>query len=212
MLFSSISFITCFLPAVILLYFLVPQKYKNMVLLLASLFFYFYGEQVYILVILGSTLSGYLHGLLIDRSRHDTTRKLYLFSSIVVSGSALFLFKYVDFFVETLNVFGLDLPLLKLGLPLGISFYTFQILSYTIDVYRRTTPAQKNPADFATYLTLFPQLIAGPIVRYATIERQLASRTHSIDDFAAGARRLIIGLAKKILVANVLAKIGRAHV
>ena len=133
MLFSSISFITCFLPAVILLYFLVPKKWKNRVLLLASLFFYFYGEQVYLLVILGSTLSGYLHGILMDRAKRATTRKLFLVSSIVVSGSALFLFKYADFFVETLNAFGLDLPLLKLGLPLGISFYTFQILSYTID-------------------------------------------------------------------------------
>ena len=208
MLFSSISFITCFLPAVILLYFLVPKKWKNRVLLLASLFFYFYGEQVYLLVILGSTLSGYLHGILMDRAKRATTRKLFLVSSIVVSGSALFLFKYADFFVETLNAFGLDLPLLKLGLPLGISFYTFQILSYTIDVYRRTTPAQNNLADFATYVTLFPQLIAGPIVRYATIEQQLTSRTHSFDDFAAGARRLIIGLAKKILVANVLANLG----
>jgi len=210
MLFSSISFLYYFLPLVIIIYYLTPSKYKNFILLGSSLLFYFYGESIFIVIMLGQTFSGYIHGVFIERSKKRRTQKILLISSLVTGGFFLVLFKYTDFIFENLNHIGAGLPLLRLGLPLGISFYTFQILSYTVDVYRGNVPAQKNFLKFSTYVTLFPQLIAGPIVRYSTIAENLEKREHSFNDFAYGVKRFVIGLAKKVLIANVLANFGVA--
>ncbi|MHB8963547.1 MAG: MBOAT family O-acyltransferase [Saccharofermentanales bacterium] len=205
MLFSSVSFLYFFLPVVITVYFIVPQKMRNLFLLIASMFFYFYGESGYMPVMVATILSGYVHGLLIGKATGPAARRFWMISSVVWCGAGLLVFKYADFLILNVNRTGLDIPLLKLGLPLGISFYTFQIISYTIDVYRGKTLPQRNLVDFATYVTFFPQLIAGPIVRYTTIAEQLKTRTHSFADFSYGVRRLVIGLSKKILVANALA-------
>lgn len=207
MLFSSLSFLFYFLPAVMALYFLSPYRLKNLVLLLASLFFYFYGEPVYCLLMIAAILQGYLHGLWISRSNRH--KKLALISSIVVSAGILVTFKYSSFLAKNLNLaFGSSLPVFDLALPLGISFYTFQILSYTIDLYRGTAGVQKNLINFAAYVSLFPQLIAGPIVRYTTVESALTRRTHSVSDAAAGIARFITGLSKKVIFANTLGELG----
>ncbi len=203
MLFSSIPFLYYFLPAVLLLYFLVPRALKNAVLLLASLVFYAWGEPKYVFLMLGSIGLFYGCGLAIEKSKTQKGKKLWLTVSVVVSLALLAVFKYADFFVDSFNAAtGLSIPLLKLALPIGISFYTFQCLSYTIDVYRGNVPAQKNPISFGAYVALFPQLIAGPIVRYVDVARELDNRTHSWDNVALGLRRFIIGLSKKILLAN----------
>lgn len=209
MLFSSITFLYWFLPALLLLYFLVkPVKGKNLVLLLGSLLFYFWGEPKYTLLLLFSILSGYVHGLLIHRWRGTAKSKWALVSSIVVSLGLLGVFKYADFFLSTLNgVFRADIPLLKLALPIGISFYTFQLLSYTIDLYRGQTKLQRNPLTLATYVALFPQLIAGPIVRYSTVAAELEHREHTLEGFASGAFRFAVGLGKKVLLANTLGEL-----
>lgn len=208
MVFSSISFLYYFLPIVLLLYFLVPNKLKNSVLLVSSLFFYFYGEPKYLILMIISIVSGYLHGLWIfyaKRSGHD---KLPLLSSIVVSIGLLAFFKYSNFITENINwIFNTKIHLLNIVLPIGISFYTFQILSYTIDVYKGEAMVQKNIFSFATYVSLFPQLIAGPIVRYTTVEAELCRRTHSFADASYGISRFIIGLGKKVLIANTLGEL-----
>lgn len=209
MLFSSISFIYYFLPIVLMLYFLVPFKFKNFVLLISSLFFYFYGEPIYSILMLISILSGYLHGLWIYRSRKSRYAKIPLICSVVFSIGILLYFKYADFLIENINwIFGIKINSLKVVLPIGISFYTFQILSYTIDVYRGNAKVQTNFFNFAAYVTLFPQLIAGPIVRYTTVEQQLSNRKHSVEDFACGVNRFIVGLSKKVLIANTLGELG----
>lgn len=209
MLFSSISFLYYFLPVVLMLYFLTPFRFKNSILLLASLFFYFYGEPIYSVLMIVSSVSGYLHGLWIHKARRSRFAKLPLVSSIIVSVGLLVFFKYSDFFIENVNmVFNTRFSLLKLVLPIGISFYTFQIISYTIDVYRGDAKVQKNILNFSTYVSLFPQLIAGPIVRYTTIEDELATRKHTISNIAYGIHRFIIGLAKKVLLANTLGELG----
>ncbi len=211
MLFSSISFLFYFLPAVLLCYFILPFRLKNIVLLLFSLIFYFYGEPVYTLLMLGATLSAYLHGLLIDKYRGTKLSKLFLWSSVGISLLSLGFFKYADFFATNVNALtGIDLPLLKLALPIGISFYTFQTLSYTIDVYRGDAEPQKSYVKLATYVALFPQLIAGPIVRYTTVEKELAKREHSFENFAEGIRRFAVGLGKKVLLADVLGAMAKA--
>lgn len=208
MLFSSISFLYYFLPIVLALYFLSPWKLKNSVLLLASLFFYFYGEPMYSALMILSIVSGYLHGLWINRARGSRYAKIPVVSSIIFSIGLLVFFKYTDFFIENVNwVFKADIPLTRILLPIGISFYTFQILSYTIDVYRGEAKVQKNIFSFATYVSLFPQLIAGPIVRYTTVEEELNWRTHSFSDAAYGINRFIIGLSKKVLIANTLGEL-----
>lgn len=172
-------------------------------MLLASLFFYFWGEPLYTLLMLATILSAYVHGLLIDKFRGTVWARVFMISSVVISVTVLGYFKYVDFFINNFNaVFGTEVPLLKIALPIGISFYTFQTLSYTIDVYRGTAAVQKNPLRLATYVALFPQLIAGPIVRYTTVEDELSNRTHSFDNFAAGMGRFIVGLSKKVLIAD----------
>lgn len=210
MLFSSISFLYYFLPTVLILYFIVPKNRKNTILLIASLFFYFYGEPKYVVLMILSSVSGYLHGLWIEKAKVSGNGKLPLASSIVIGFSGLLFFKYTDFFIQNTNwLFNTNIPLLRLALPIGISFYTFQILSYTIDVYRGEAKVQKNLFDFMTYVTLFPQLIAGPIVRYTTIEAELEERTHSLKLFAEGVNRFVIGLSKKVILANTLGELGK---
>ena len=203
MLFSSVPFLFYFLPAALLLYFAVPRPLKNAVLLLASLFFYAWGEPRYVVLMLISIVQGYVFGLLIEKYRGWKAAKLFLSLSVLVSLGLLAYFKYADFFLSSVNaVAGLSLPLLKLSLPIGISFYTFQVLSYVIDVYRGTTAAQRNFIDLAAYVSLFPQLIAGPIVRYSDVAAQLQDRTHSVSAAAEGVRRFTVGFAKKVLLAN----------
>ncbi len=203
MLFSSIPFLYYFLPAVLAVYFLVPKNCKNAVLLMASLAFYAWGEPKYVFLMIATIVLFYGCGLAIGASRQVGWKKFWLTVSVVVSLGLLAVFKYADFFVDSFNsVTGLRVPLLKLALPIGISFYTFQCLSYTIDVYRGTAQAQKNPISFGAYVALFPQLIAGPIVRYVDVARELDERSHSWEDFYQGLRRFLVGLGKKILIAD----------
>ena len=206
MLFSSIPFLYTFLPCVLILYFLVPGWLKNTVLLLSSLFFYAWGEPRFVVFMVIAIVQGYVFGLLAEKFRDRPKRaKLCLWASAVVSLGLLCYCKYADFFISGFNTLtGLSLPLLHVALPIGISFYTFQILSYVIDVYRGDVTAQRNLIDLAAYVAMFPQLIAGPIVRYADIAPQLKHRTHTLADAAYGARRFILGLSKKVLLANVL--------
>ena len=206
MLFSSVPFLYYFLPATLLLYLVAPRCLKNAVLLLVSLVFYAWGEPRYIAVMLASVALGYVFGLLIERFRGRRAAKVLLALSVASSLAFLVYFKYADFFITNWNaVTGFAVPLLEIALPIGISFYPFQILSYTVDVYRGEVSAQKNPVDLAAYITHLPQLIAGPIVRYSDIDRQLGERTHILDKTALGIRRFIFGLAKKILIADALA-------
>jgi alginate O-acetyltransferase complex protein AlgI len=208
MLFSSIPFLFYFLPLVLAVYFLVPWKLKNTVLLLASLIFYGWGEPRYVFLMIASILLFYGCGLAIEKAKTKPWKKAWLTVSVVVSVALLCVFKYADFFITNFNaVTGLGVPLLKLALPIGISFYTFQCLSYTIDVYRGNVEAQKNPINFGAYVALFPQLIAGPIVRYIDVARELNHREHSMEKFVEGLRRFIFGLAKKILIANQLGEL-----
>ncbi len=207
MLFSSIPFLYYFLPVVLLVYFLAPRILKNSVLLLSSLVFYAWGEPKYVVLMAVTILSGYISGLLIEKTRGTKISKLLLFVSTLIITSFLIYFKYADFFIANFNaVTGLSVKLLKIALPIGISFYTFQILSYTVDVYRGE-PAQKNIIDLAAYVTMFPQLIAGPIVRYSDIALQLRERKHTAEYVALGIRRFVIGLGKKILIANQLGEL-----
>ena len=203
MLFSSVTFLYYFLPAVLILYFLVPRFLKNTVLLISSLVFYGWGEPKLLGLMIFTILMFYFCGLMIGRSQTQKAKKLWLTVSIVISIGLLGLFKYADFFIDSFNaVTGLSVPLLRLALPVGISLYTFQSLSYTIDVYRGNVPAQKNPVSFGAYVALFPQLIAGPIVRYVDVARELNERQHSWEDFCLGLRRFLVGLGKKILIAD----------
>ena len=207
MLFSSIPFLYYFLPLVLAVYFLTPARFRNAVLLLASLIFYAWGEPKYVLLMLASILSGYGFGLLQERYRGQKGAKLFCGLSVAVSLSFLLYFKYADFFLENFNAAtGLGVPLLRIALPIGISFYTFQIISCRVDVYRGE-PAQKNLIHLAAYVAMFPQLIAGPIVRYSDIAQQLEHRSHSTALAAEGVRRFLIGLGKKILIANQLGEL-----
>lgn len=207
MLFSGITFLYYFLPLTIGLYFTVPKRVKNWVLLLSSLFFYGWGEPRYVMLMGISILSGYGFGMLVERYRQQRAGKILCGISIGVSLSFLLCFKYADFFIRNFRaVTGLEIPLLRLALPIGISFYTFQIISYTVDVYRGET-AQKNLIYLAAYIAMFPQLIAGPIIRYRDIAEQLVKREHTWSGAAYGIRRFILGLAKKILIANQLGEL-----
>lgn len=208
MLFSSIPFLYYFLPIVLVIYAIAPKKLKNTVLLLSSLFFYAWGEPKYVFLMLISVSIGYITGILIEKHAGTKSAKLWLTISVITSIGMLGYFKYADFFIENFNAAtSLSVPLLKIALPIGISFYTFQLLSYTIDVYRGDVPAQKNFITLAAYIALFPQLIAGPIVRYSDVEKQLVSRTHSFEKTALGIRRFILGLSKKVLIANALGEV-----
>ena len=208
MLFSSIPFLYVFLPATLLLYFAAPRRMKNAVLLLCSLVFYGWGEPKYLLLMLFSIAQGYLFGLLIEKYRGKTRSTVFFWLSVSLSLLLLAYFKYADFFLDSFRaVTGLPVPALQIALPIGISFYTFQILSYVVDVRRGDASAQKNPIDLAAYIAMFPQLIAGPIVRYTDVAAQLRTRTHTRAGTAAGTRRFVLGLAKKILIANVLGQL-----
>ena len=203
MVFSSLTFLLWFLPCVLLVYFLAPKKAKNAILFASSLLFYAWGEPVYVGLMIFSTVLDYTCGRAVEKFRGTPKAKLGLMVSVIVNLSLLCLFKYTDFLIGTVNgVFGCSIPLLNLPLPIGISFYTFQTMSYTIDVYRGDAKAQQNIITFGAYVSLFPQLIAGPIVRYQTIADQLDGRTHSVDKFGEGVKRFVCGLGKKVLLAN----------
>ena len=203
MVFSSITFLFYFLPLVILSYFLSPSKLKNLTLLIFSLIFYTFGEPKYIFIMIFSTIVDYIHALIIDKYRNTLKAKIALISSIIVNLSLLGFFKYSNFFISIINsIFSANLDSLNLTLPIGISFYTFQTMSYTIDVYKNEAKPQKNILNLATFITLFPQLVAGPIVRYVDIAKQLDTRNSDIDKIYNGIYRFIIGLSKKILLAN----------
>lgn len=205
MIFSSLFFLVVFLPLLLVFYILLPNKCRNVVLLIASLIFYAFGEPRYVLIMLSSILFNYIMGLLIDKGK---ARKLLLVITVAGNIGVLSLFKYTDFIIGNLNnIPGVSIPLLGLALPIGISFYTFQTMSYVIDVYREKVACQKNIIRFALYVTMFPQLIAGPIVRYADIETELSDRSLHLNDVHFGAERFIVGLAKKVLLANEFGKI-----
>ncbi len=207
MLFSGITFLYYFLPVTLLIYFISPRRLKNTVILIFSLIFYGWGEPKYVFLMAATILLGYIFGILIEKYSGTRLSKIFCGISVAISLSFLLYFKYADFFISNFNAAtGLSLPLLKIALPIGISFYTFQIISYTIDVYRGET-AQKNLINLGAYVTMFPQLIAGPIVRYSDIARQLNSRRHTFEYTAHGIRRFICGLAKKILIANQLGEL-----
>ena len=208
MLFSSIPFLFYFLPAVLIVYFLAPWKLKNAVLLLSSLFFYGWGEPKYLALMAVTIGAFYGCGLAIEKSRTQAGKKLWLTVSVVVGIALLTVFKYADFFLQSFAaVTGLSIPLLRLALPIGISFYTFQCMSYAVDVYRGNVAAQKNIISFGAYVALFPQLIAGPIVRYVDVAKELEERTTTFEDASYGARRFLVGLSKKILIANQLGQL-----
>ncbi len=204
MLFSSITFLFLFLPIVLAVYYLVPDKAKNIVLLLASLFFYAWGEPVYVVLMILSIVLNYFCGQDIKNHEEDPRKaKLSVTFAVVVNLLILGFFKYYGFLIETVNaVLPVDIPYRELPLPVGISFYTFQAISYILDVYRKDARPQKNILYFALYISMFPQLIAGPIVRYSDIEEQLRSRKINIHRIGQGAMYFIIGLAKKVIIAN----------
>ena len=206
MLFTSISFLYYFLPALIIIYFITPKKYKNIILLIASLLFYFYGEPKYVFLMILEIIIAYIGAILIDKYKNQS--KNILIITLFIHVFLLIIFKYTDFIIQTINdISNANIKLLNIALPIGISFYTFQIISYIIDVYNGKVKVQKNIIKLATYVSLFPQLVAGPIVRYQTVEKELDNRTHSFNNFAYGIRRFSIGLAKKVLIANALGEL-----
>ena len=215
MVFSSLIFLFAYLTVTLALYFIVPLKWRNVLLLLVSLVFYGYGEPVYILIMFLSILIDYTHGLLVEKYRdNDKKARWFVGQSVVFNLLLLGFFKYWDFLAdnlfaltgivlpETLTMFGHTFPLRGIPLPIGISFFTFQTMSYTIDVYRKDAPVQRNILTFGTFVTMFPQLIAGPIVKYKTVAAELNYRVHTTENFALGARQFCVGLAKKVLLAN----------
>ncbi len=203
MVFSSIPFIFYFLPLVLLIYFLVRDKYKNTVLFLSSLIFYGWGEPRTLFIMLFSILSGFILAISVEKHRGSKKSLHYLILAILMSLAPLLYFKYSNFILDNVRqLTNLPIPILKVALPVGISFYTFQILSYVVDVYRGDTNAQKNFIKLGTYITMFPQLVAGPIVRYTDIKGSLDKRLHSFENTSLGLRRFILGLAKKVLIAN----------
>ena len=205
MVFSGIPFLFYFLPLTLVLYFLVPKRLKNGYLLLMSLLFYAWGEPRYVVLMIAAVAVFFGLGLAVEKAATKLWKRIWLIGAVLVGAAMLGVFKYADFAVENWNrLTGMNVPLLKLALPIGISFYTFQCVSSVIDVYRGDVKAQRNPVDFGTYVTLFPQLIAGPIVRYVDVERDLQNRRTTADDFARGLFRFLVGLGKKVLIANPL--------
>ena len=205
MVFSSLLFLFMYLPIVLLIYYAVPFKFRNLFLFFANLVFYGWGEPIYVTLMLFSTVLDYTCGHFIDkyRTKNKKVAKAWLLVSIVVNLSLLGFFKYAGFLTDTLNALGFfNLPSISVPLPIGISFYTFQTMSYSIDVYRNDAPVQKNIITFGTYVALFPQLIAGPIVRYKDVAYQLDHRKETLDSFTKGVKIFCIGLAKKVLLAN----------
>lgn len=204
MVFSSTIFLCVYLPLVLLGYYICPKKGRNLFLLIVSLVFYAWGEPKYVFLMIFSILVNYIFGRLMDKHRENKKRlKLMLVLSVVIDIGLLSVFKYTDFIITNVNaIFGANFDLLNIALPIGISFYTFQAMSYTIDVYRDDVRVQKNLIDFGMYITMFPQLIAGPIVRYADVQDQLAERSVTTADFSEGVMRFVVGLGKKVLLAN----------
>lgn len=204
MVFSSTIFLCVYLPLVLLGYYICPKKGRNLFLLIVSLVFYAWGEPKYVFLMIFSILVNYIFGRLMDKNRGRQKRmKLLLVLSVVIDLGLLSVFKYTDFIITNVNaIFGSSFDLLNIALPIGISFYTFQAMSYTIDVYRDDVRVQKNLIDFGMYITMFPQLIAGPIVRYADVQDQLAERSVTTADFSEGVMRFVVGLGKKVLLAN----------
>ena len=204
MVFTSINFLYYFLPTVLILYFIVPKKYKNLLLLISSLLFYFYGEPKYIILMIIEIVLAYFEARLIEKYK---SKEIFIFS-IFIHVLLLCIFKYTNFLITNINgIFNTNISLLNIVLPIGISFYTFQIISYLVDVYKGKLKAQKNFISLATYVSLFPQLIAGPIVRYETINKELDNRKQTFNDFSSGISRFIIGLSKKALIANILGEL-----
>ena len=204
MVFSSLTFLFVFLPIVLLIYYISPRPLKNFVILLFSLIFYAWGEPKFIFLIILSILINYIGALQIVKNSSDTEKRKFIFITLLlIDISILFFFKYYGFIISSIgSLFGIDLVIRDIPLPLGISFYTFQQISYIIDVYTKKTKVQKNLINFAAYITMFPQLIAGPIVKYNDIESQLKNRNENLTQFSSGVHRFIIGLGKKVLLAN----------
>ena len=215
MVFSSLYFLFLYLPIVLLIYYIAPLRLRNAVLLVFNLIFYGWGEPKYILIMFASIAIDYTHGMLVTRCKergNDKGARLAVASSVVFNLALLFFFKYWDFIARSLAAVGLGfLPVLNIRLPIGISFYTFQTMSYTIDVYRGDARCQKNIITFGTFVTLFPQLIAGPIIKYKDLDDQLEHRTHSPEQFASGVQVFVVGLAKKVLLANNLGMLWDAY-
>ena len=203
MLFSSITFLFYFLPILLIIYFIVPKKFKNLVLFIFSLFFYFYGEPKYGFLLLLSCIINYIMGNLIDKYRKRA--KVFLIIALMYNIGQLIYFKYLDFFIENINnIFNTNIGFMYIVMPIGISFFTFQTISYVVDIYNKKVESSKSFLNFATYVCLFPQLVAGPIVRYETISNELKNRKSNFDTFSEGVKRFTIGLAKKVLIANLL--------
>ena len=210
MVFSSITFLFYFLPIMLLCYYLVPKKIKNIILLIGSFIFYFWGEPKNVSIMISVIALSYIGGLLIHKLKEKNSKylKLALWLIILSVLSFLIYFKYIDFLIENINLYlSNKIDLLNVILPIGISFFTFQAMSYVVDVYRGDVKVQKNIFDLALYVALFPQLIAGPIVRYKDVEVQLETRVHSIEKFSNGIRRFVLGLSKKVLIANILGEL-----
>ena len=209
MLFSSLTFLFIFLPIMLIIYYLSKDKFKNYILLFFSLIFYSWGEPKYIVLMILSIIFNYYFAIFIDKVKKKQNKKIILFCSIIFNIGLLFFFKYLNFFaINISNIFNIPFKNLNIMLPIGISFYTFQILSYVVDVYRKEVKVQKNILILGTYISLFPQLIAGPIVRYQTVEKELKKRKHTLENFCNGFRRFIIGLGKKVIIANNVALIA----
>ena len=204
MVFSSIIFMFTFLPLSLLLYYIMPRKFKNLILLMISLVFYAWGEPVYVLLMIFTIIFDYIMALIVDRNREDKVKSKVIFIATVgVNLLILGFFKYYGFLIDNINLlFNLNIQYTNLALPIGISFYTFQTLSYVVDVYLDKVKVQKSLISFALYVTMFPQLVAGPIVKYSDIDYQLTNRKESINKFGQGVDRFIIGLGKKVLLAN----------
>ena len=198
MIFSSLTFLFAYLPLTLAVYFLAPLRWRNLVLLLVSLFFYGWGEPVYISIMILSILIDYTHGMLVEKYRsNDKLARYFVGQSVAFNLLLLGFFKYWDFLAANLSLIpGVTVPQLGIALPIGISFFTFQTMSYTNDVYRRDAPVQRNIIRFGAFVTMFPQLIAGPIVKYKTVAEELNHREHTFENFAVGARRFCVGLAK----------------
>ena len=207
MLFSSITFLYYFLPILLIFYFILPNRYNNLVLLVFSLLFYFLGEPKYIVILLLSCFVNYYLGKLVECGKR---KKLYLVIAVFYNVIQLLIFKYIDFFIGNINnIFGVGLPLMYIAMPIGVSFFTFQALGYVIDVYRKKHKASGSLINFMTYICLFPQLVAGPIVRYADVEKELSNRKTNYAKFGEGVGRFIIGVSKKVLIANVLGEFAK---
>ena len=210
MIFSSITFIYYFLPLLLIAYFIVPSKFRNLILLIFSLIFYFLGEPTYIIILLLSCFINYFLGKQIEKSKK---KKLFLILALLYNIIQLLVFKYTDFFIENINnIFNFSIGLMRIAMPIGISFFTFQALGYVIDIYNGKVKSSKSLLNFMTYICLFPQLVAGPIVRYADVDKELVNRETSYSKFAEGIKRFVIGLSKKVLIANVLGEFAKSMI